>query len=318
MAAIAPPSMTGPAARHPLLLSLVWLAACAGGGQAPGFGGPPVAPEEAEGSAPAPAPSTPHRHAGPVSMSEHAKSFRTAPMCEQAARNLRQADRKKAFAFLMACARRPDFVEFELALQEPWLEDVRRFERSGMQLATEILANRGGNVEVDLTLVRERGVQLFDLTTAIENSDVFRGRYVVFRGKVRRLAPKGRTHQLLVVQTTLQAENEKVRWNWVDASRERSKGRNVESVLPYDPTRRESRRELVVGSRNVSFETQRQVVAFLEQPPQDLKEGDERLFLIRYEERTAAPARAEGEAEGEMQTALCALVGHFAPLDGPH
>ena len=296
----------------PFIVALSLAAGCVADPRMSGLGAQRVQIEDAEGTSSAPPPPPPVR--AKVSMSEHAQTYRNAQLCEQAAQALRRQSPKKAWAFLRACAERPDFTELDLVLRGPWMEDVRRYEKAGVELMSQIVAHRGGNLMLDLSLLREGGVQLFELGTAIENSEVFRGRYVLLRGKVKRLMKRGHTHQLQVMQTTLQAENDKARWSYSAAYRERQKGRSRDAVDGYDASSGQVRRELVVGTRTRSAETNRQFVAFLEEPPKTLREGDELLFLVRYEELTAPP-EGDGAPDQDVQTALCAVVAHFRPLD---
>ncbi|MCB9647820.1 MAG: hypothetical protein H6730_14620 [Deltaproteobacteria bacterium] len=273
---------------------------------------------EDEGPAPPPPapPRAPKRQS--VSMVDHARTFRNAQLCEQAAQALRTSSPDKAWSFLRACAQRDDFTELDLVLRPPWIDEVKRHEKTGVHLVAQIVAHRGGNLKLDLGLAQDQGVQLFDLGTAHANSEVFRGRYALFRGRVADLKPKGQTHMIRIAQTTLQSENDKVRWNYYDAREARLKGRSSEVVQRYDSARDRYNSELVVGTRTRSLETGLEVVAYLEKLPADLKVGDEHLFLVRYEERTGAPPRSDDETDAEVQTALCALVDHFTPLEaGP-
>lgn len=235
------------------------------------------------------APTAPRPATRAVSYEDHAQSFRNADLCEQGARELRGRKPKRGWALLAACTARPDFTLIDRALREPWIEDIKRRPRSGAQLVANIIANRGGNLVLDLGLVNERGVQLFDLETVMRHDKIFRGRYVLMRARVHSHARRGPAHRLELAETSLRAQNITEVWSRQRVAEARHKGQTAQSLLQGDEA---PERRIVVESHNISHETERGLTVFSEHDPQ-VKEGEEHLFLVRFEE-LSAPSELTG------------------------
>lgn len=277
-----------------------------------GFGGPRVdMPEEEVGEAPMPKAAPVRRK---VTIAQHAQGFRTAQLCESAARDMRRRKPKKGWALLRACARRYDFTEIDRVLNAPWIDDIRKNRKSGAKLVSQIVANRGGNVELDLGICNQAGVQLFGLKDAMANARVFRGRYVLMRGKVLKINAGSDASRLTLAETTLSAENikEKMRYGrYSKIRKELSKGRSEGGIRDDIAT---GRGKMTVASRVVSHETNRQVIGWMNDQDPEMKEGAEFLFLVRFDQRARTKPTEIGMDDIEMGTG--AIVGHFTPLDG--
>jgi len=263
--------------------------------------------EVEEASLKAPPPKRKKRKA--IKIADHAKTYRTAVLCEQASRNVLHHDENKAMAFVAACAARPDFTQLERVLAAPWLPYVKARPRWGAKLISQIISNRGGQVALDLALANERGAQLFELKTVVRSAKVFRGRYVLFRAKVSAVIDRPGAHQLELAETTLRAENITRRWTRSQAYKQRRRGSSGAPVVTRDPKGR-TRYKIVVESHNVSTETQRRLTVTSKRASK-VKEGTEGLFLVRFEGLTSPVNPETGAVTGRA-----ALAGFFALQEG--
>lgn len=267
-----------------------------------------------------------------VSILEYAKTYRNPQACEVAARRMRQAKPKKGWALMRACVARSDFTEIDRALQSPWIEDVRQYPRSGARMVSQLVANRGGNLKLDLGLVNDLGVQLFDLSTAMASGRVFRGRMVLMRGKVKKMEPIGPRMRLELAETTLEAENHQETWRHYSKRRDkeyrrrrsrrgsrssrRSRSSRSGRKTYFDERGSDDGGSIDDGPRKMSTtkstETRRYVVTLVDKMPKDLKLGEEFLFLVRFEQ---LDPKTRGNPDAEMKFAEASLVGHFEPLE---
>ena len=269
----------------------------------------------------APPPPPPPRRK--VSLVDHAKTYHTAQACEVAARRMREVKPKKGWGLMRACAMRPDFTAIDTALRAPWLDEIRAHPRTGARMVSRLVANRGGNLKLDLKLVNDRGVQLFDLPTAMASGQVFRGRMVLMRGKLKTMSPVGPRTRLELAETTLEAQNIHESWRhyWQRRDKEWDRARSTR----YSGGGRGSRArpetrngyEIVDGddgpkvtSVTQSKETKRYVKVIVDRMPKDLQLGEEYLFLVQFVGNEPGP-----DDEDAKKYARVDLVGHFEPLE---
>lgn len=134
----------------------------------------------------------------PVNPEKWARSHRRPIECEASARSLiSTSGRETAWTYFKACADRSDFGLLEVALDN-WAEELKtRAEAPG--LLAQIIANRGGAISTDIQLLQKRRVPLFELSAALAQPEAFKGRYLLFVGRIGKIkSVKGR--QELVVQ----------------------------------------------------------------------------------------------------------------------
>lgn len=111
-----------------------------------------------------------------------ARGFKRPLECEQGARSIQRAAPDKAWAYLRACVNRGGFNLLPTLL-DYWANDLKNRPDGPVVLAS-VIAARGGHVMTDLQLLQSKRLPLFDLKSALTQPGTYKGRYVVFVGKV--------------------------------------------------------------------------------------------------------------------------------------
>jgi hypothetical protein len=115
--------------------------------------------------------------------------MRTPQQCEQAARTMTPKD--EAFAFLRACVARADFDDLRPLLREPWLSELKRRGIDGLMIAAAVAARRDQDYWVDLTLLRDHGLQIWHLERNAPRPEEYEGKVVMFRARLEPRDPSG-------------------------------------------------------------------------------------------------------------------------------
>lgn len=106
-----------------------------------------------------------------------ARQFRRSYDCASAAR-AEVPGTERSWAALQACVRRGDFTHLA-ELVADWEDDLAH-RPDAPALLTKVIAARGGMVRDDVRLLREAGIGVFDLKSAMLQPDVYRGKLVLF------------------------------------------------------------------------------------------------------------------------------------------
>ncbi len=131
---------------------------------------------------------------------EYAARFPSSAECEIEARRVETFDERGGVALFKACLDRADFREIEPYVSTPW-RALLTDEGSLTDLA-RIIANRGGWVADDLSVLQQRDVEVLALSQALEQPEQARGKVLIAR--VRYLEPrKGVPGQLVFEEATL-------------------------------------------------------------------------------------------------------------------
>jgi hypothetical protein len=107
--------------------------------------------------------------------------------CEASARAMRDSSPEEAWLALKACIElgrfnRGPFVQ--LNLLTTWWEDELRTRPDAVRIVARVIANRGGDVDGDISRVQAIRMPVFTLKAALSQPDVYKGRYVIIRGKL--------------------------------------------------------------------------------------------------------------------------------------
>ena len=167
-------------------LALLVLVACAGARPAP-----EELPDKPAGAPVALAP-TPSGSVSPGGKSNfNAKVWVSwqdgAADCEASARAMRDNSAEEAWQALKACVElgrfnRGPFVQLNL-LTNYW-EDELRTRPDAVRIVARVIANRGGDVDGDISKVQMIRMPVFTLKAALSQPDIYKGRYVIIRGKL--------------------------------------------------------------------------------------------------------------------------------------
>ncbi len=134
----------------------------------------------------------------PGSPEKWAKQFWRPQDCARAARELAQElGGETAWAYLKACVAKGDFTLLRTLLDE-WAEPLRTKPESPKVVA-HVIAARGGTVRSELRALQGKGLQIFDLASAMKQPKSFAGRSVLFVAKVDEIkVVKGRAEVTLL------------------------------------------------------------------------------------------------------------------------
>jgi hypothetical protein len=107
--------------------------------------------------------------------------------CEASARAMRDSSADEAWLALKACIElgrfnRGPFVQLNL-LTTYW-DDELRARPDAVRIVARVIANRGGDVDGDISRVQAIRMPVFTLKAALSQPDVYKGRYVIIRGKL--------------------------------------------------------------------------------------------------------------------------------------
>lgn len=126
----------------------------------------------------APGPRAAPLEEGPrVGSNAWARQFRRSFDCGLAARAERPGT-ERAWHALQACVRRGDFTHLA-ELVADFHEDLA-VRPDAPALLARVIASRGGAVREDVRLLRENGIGVFDLKSAMLQPEVYRGKLVLF------------------------------------------------------------------------------------------------------------------------------------------
>jgi uncharacterized membrane protein YgcG len=111
----------------------------------------------------------------------------TAMDCEASARAMRQSNPQHAWEALRACVEigrfnRGPFTQIAL-LTNYWDEELRA-RPDAARLVGQVIANRGGDVDGDISRVQRVRMPVFTLKAAMKQPEVYKGRYVLLRARL--------------------------------------------------------------------------------------------------------------------------------------
>jgi hypothetical protein len=129
--------------------------------------------------------------------------------CEQAARELLEVDRDRAWSALSACVERShwprgEFTQLELLTDGAWDSELQ-LRPDAPRLIAKVVALRGGDVEGDLPLLHKARVPVFTLAAALKQPDVYKGRWLLLRGAIDEMKQNGSGAAAMVRETSLRA-----------------------------------------------------------------------------------------------------------------
>jgi len=111
----------------------------------------------------------------------------TAMDCEASARAMRQSNPAHSWEALRACIEigrfnRGPFTQIAL-LTSYWDEELRT-RSDAARVVGQVIANRGGDVDGDISRLQKVRMPVFTLGAAMKQPDVYKGRYVIIRARL--------------------------------------------------------------------------------------------------------------------------------------
>lgn len=240
--------------------------------------------------------------------------------CERKARALRSQDRNAAWAALKACAARGHFTQLH-AVVASWGDDLRE-RPDAPELLTQMVAARGGNVRLDVRVMRDAKIPVFSLRDCVTQPRLYEGRYVMIRGTLDEVRTSDEAVAARLTEHALQAEE----WE-VPIGRIRRKvattryGGSVSGQLgvlgsgevggQVDVNGDEYEMDVARRFDNVLVDTGRDAVVRIGTADPFLENGRDLVILARFDGVRASSASTDDE-EPELVPVLT-LVGYQVP-----
>jgi hypothetical protein len=281
-------------------------AACAGGPRAP----EPVA----VGPTPlAPAPRS-------FDARSWAAEYANAAECETAARRMHDDNSLQGWEALKGCVEkqryaRGVFTHLNLVTGGFWDEDLQT-RPDAARLIARVIALRGGDVEGDLPTAQKSRVPVFSLAAALRQPDVYKGRWLVLRGRLADLRSEGNVHTALLNESALRSAEREVkvgtRFKLESESQHRIAG-DLRTTRYGDATAkgessssyRSTRSEVKSVWDNEKVVTGRQALGRLQQADPFLEPNKDFIFLARFD---GVRNNDQGDA-----MAVIAIASYFEP-----
>ncbi len=158
-----------------------------------------------------PAAPTPLRAAAPAAFDARgfAQAQSTPAECEESARSMRQTSRDDAWSALRACVERSRwpqgaFTALQTLIGGAWDDDLKQ-RADAPALVARVVAARGGDVDGDLPLVQRSRVPVFSLRAALDQPELYKGRYILLRGSLADLRAEGGLATALLRESALRS-----------------------------------------------------------------------------------------------------------------
>jgi hypothetical protein len=289
---------------------LALLAACAG------------APSTPEPVAQAPTrltPSPPPREV-PFDAKSWVAEQANAAECEQGARRLRDRNPQQGWEALRACVDRTRyargaFTHLNLITSGFWDEDLQTRPEAA-RLIAKIIALRGGDVDGDLPAAQKSRAPVFSLASALRQPDVYKGRWLVVRGRIGDLRSEGNVTTALLSESSLRsAEKETTVGPKYRSEHESTYGGsaevrtsrygNAEGKAQSSSSSKSSWSQVKTSWENEKFVTGRQALGRLAQADPFLEPNKDFIFLARFD-------GVRGNSEGD-EVAVISIVSYFQP-----
>ncbi|HWE22545.1 MAG TPA: hypothetical protein VG496_01270 [Myxococcales bacterium] len=130
----------------------------------------------------------------------------TAMDCEASARAMRQSNPQHAWEALRACIEigrfnRGPFTQITL-LTSFWEEELRT-RPDAARIVGQVIANRGGDVDGDISRVQKVRMPVFTLGAAMKQPQVYKGRWVLLRARLFDIKMDDKSATAMLAETTM-------------------------------------------------------------------------------------------------------------------
>lgn len=293
-------------------LFLALLISCAGA--SPSLEPAPQAPTKLTAAPP------PAMHEAPFDAKAWVADQVTAIECEAAARRIREVNAQQGWEALRACIEktrfaRGAFTHLNLLTSGAWDEDLRS-RPDAARLIAKVIALRGGDVEGDLPTAQKSRAAVFSLAAALRQPEVYKGRWLVLRGRVAEMRSEGNATTALLSESSLRstAKETPVGLKFKSEQETSYSGSgevkttrygNAQGSMQSNSSSRSSYSQVKTSWENEKFATGRQALGRLTQPDPFLEPNKDFVFLARFD---GVRSNAEGE-----ELALISIVNYFQP-----
>ena len=130
----------------------------------------------------------------------------TAMDCEASARAMRQSGPQHAWEALRACIEIGRFNRgpfTQIALLTSYWDDELRARPDAPRVVGQVIANRGGDVDGDISRLQKVRMPVFTLGAAMKQPDVCKGRYVILRARLFDVKMDEKNATALLAETSM-------------------------------------------------------------------------------------------------------------------
>ncbi|MFZ5441211.1 MAG: hypothetical protein ACOZQL_14475 [Myxococcota bacterium] len=238
-----------------------------------------------------------------------ASQFRRDIDCAQSARTLKiQVGAEQAWRYMKACAEKQGFTQLELFCSD-WT-DFLRDDPAAPSLIAQTIANRGGHVERDLEVVRKHRVALFGLPTAVRQPAAFKGRYLVFVGKIAELKDKRGKAEAVVLEQSLSSELSLVMTGPMRGGRGSAKWGSSGALGSGSASYGSVSGDVEQRQTDSFEETGQEVVLKLRQLDPYLTVDKNLLFLVRFDNAVIGDTADLSDGEEPTRTGVVTLISY--------
>jgi hypothetical protein len=240
--------------------------------------------------------------------------------CERQARALRSTNRDQAWAALKGCVARGRFVQLR-PLVKGWTEDLRE-RPDAPQLLAQVIAARGGNVRLDVRVLRDSKIPIFTLRDCLAQPKLYEGRYVLLRGQLQEVRTMGDQVAARVDEHTLEAVEYEIPVGIRRRVASTRYGGTVglagtgllgSGTLGGQVDVGEDQYEMDVARRydNAVVETGRDAVLRIPTPDPFLENGRDLLLLVRFD--GVRPSSVSSDTDEPEMVPVMTLVSYEVP-----
>ena len=115
-----------------------------------------------------------------------AQGFEDGDECYRAAKSNSSKNLASSWALVQACIEYRGFTSLEKTLENPWTAIIKKQWPSSAKLIAKLIAMRGANVELDVGLCTQQGLEFRNFKEIVLDAEGEKNTLVVFRGKVMR------------------------------------------------------------------------------------------------------------------------------------
>jgi hypothetical protein len=130
----------------------------------------------------------------------------TAMDCEASARAMRQSNPQHAWEALRACIEIGRFNRgpfTQIALLTSFWDDELRARPDAPRVVGQVIANRGGDVDGDISRVQRVRMPVFTLKAAMTQPEVYKGRYVILRARLFDVKMDAKNATAMLAETSM-------------------------------------------------------------------------------------------------------------------
>jgi len=217
-----------------------------------------------------------------------------AAECEASARAMRDSTPDDAWQALKACIELGRFNRgpfTQLNLLTAYWEDELKTRPDAIHLVGRVIANRGGDVDGDISRLQSIRMPVFTLKAALAQPEVYKGRYVIIRGKLTDVKNEARSATAMLDEISMKP---------ADLVRQ---GQDTKFIRTFDHVYKV--RDEHFFSENMMSPTGRKALGRLPEADPFLEPDKEFVFVGRFD-----GARKGNEDE---KIAVLNILGYYRP-----